>query len=203
MRSDVAAHHAPAGRPAQGGGAQGSAAPAARSARGRSVAEELQVLLAQPRRRLVVEEGQEGVAPAAVTCDTAWSREQENTTAPPGGGLEARAGPYSGKPTSPPSNSALRLIETAKRRCAVPLVVLSRWARKWPPSSARVAGDDVALHARRRRTDGPSRSRARCAGWTRSWSTADQRPRPRRCSRARRLWPWSWMQRRSCRRPRA
>ena len=51
--------------------------------------------------------------------------EQENTTAPPGGALKPR-GPYSGKLTSPPSNSSFRFTETAKRRCAVPAVVLSR-----------------------------------------------------------------------------
>ena len=40
-----------------------------------------------------------------VTRETECSREQEKMTAPPAGGLKVR-GPYSGKPTSPPSKSA-------------------------------------------------------------------------------------------------
>ena len=61
--------------------------------------------------------------------------------------LEAR-GPNSGKLSSPPSKPSLRLIETAKRRCAVPLVVLSRCGAEMPAVLGGVAGDDVALHPR-------------------------------------------------------
>ena len=70
-----------------------------------------------------------------VTFDTAWRSAQGKMTAPPGGALKPRR-LYSGKLTSPPSNSAFRLMDTAKRRCAVPLVVLSRCGKKCPPSSA-------------------------------------------------------------------
>src|SRR5947199_10634310 len=70
-----------------------------------------------------------------VTAVASCSREQENTTAPPVGGLYQRR-PNSGNRSWPPSNSsAFRLIETAKRRCDVASVVLSLWALKWPASA--------------------------------------------------------------------
>src|SRR5215207_8401459 len=94
------------------------------------------VLLAQLRRGGVVQEGQESVSPSAPHLgDRVEQRAGEHDGSARRRLERARAN--SGKLTSPPVNSALRLIETAKRRCAVPLVVLSRWARKCAASRPR------------------------------------------------------------------
>src|SRR5436190_6022663 len=64
-----------------------------------------------------------------VTGSAACSTEQENTAAPPSGGLTLTP-EYSGKTSSPPSKSSLRLSDTAKLRSAVVGAPLSRWAPK-------------------------------------------------------------------------
>ena len=69
-------------------------------------------------------------SPAHLVEDRGGERDRRSRAA-----LKLR-GLYSGNQISPPSNSALRLIETANRRCATDSPVSSRWGPKCPPVSA-------------------------------------------------------------------
>ncbi len=77
----------------------------------------------------LAEKSREHEAAPRVTGRAWCSTEQEKTAAAPAGGLTFTPA-YSGKISSPPSKSSLRLSDTAKARSTVVGAPLSRWAEK-------------------------------------------------------------------------